>query len=75
MRLRGHIAGTGLGFVIGSGFSREWPLGCILWPLPLGGSLMVIPDGTRLGHYEVLAALGAGLMDSGNGGIICNQTT
>jgi hypothetical protein len=36
---------------------------------------MVIPYGTRPGPYEVLAALGAGLLDAGNGGIICNQTT
>src|SRR6266566_6224208 len=38
------------------------PRGCILSPLPVGGSSMAIPSGTRLGSYEVLAPIGAGGM-------------
>src|SRR6202521_3119681 len=48
--------------MIVSDFSWEWPHGCILWPLPVGGSLMAIPSGTKLGSYEVLSAIGAGGM-------------
>src|SRR6202521_1667690 len=48
--------------MIVSDFSWEWPHGCILWPLPVGGSLMAIPSGTKLGSYEVFSQIGAGGM-------------
>src|ERR1700674_4746637 len=58
----GQFPRRGLGSVILSDSSCEWPRGCILWQFTVNGSLMAIPFGTKLGPYEVFSAIGAGGM-------------